>query len=87
MSYSQKQEPRDPIRAKIGISKRFNGQISLFRSSYGFARAEDPILDLFVAAADLLPGGSTNLVEGSPVSFEIAFNMKGPVALQVKTLE
>lgn len=84
MSYSQKQLPRGHIKDHDGNNVRFQGIITAFRRSFGFARSITPRMDLFVPIRELDTDGVASFVEGAQVTFEIAFNMKGPVALQVQ---
>lgn len=86
MSFAQKSLSQASIKDSNGLNRRFNGSILRFRSTYGFARSGIPNLELFVPVRELDAEAGASFVEGTPVSFEIAFNFKGPVATSVRRI-
>ncbi|MCJ2063325.1 SIR2 family protein [Methylobacterium sp. J-088] len=86
MSFSQKQHPQAHIKDADGVNRRYSGSITRFKSTFGFARSNVPDLELFVPVRELDVETGASFVEGTAVTFEIAFNFRGPVATSVRRM-
>ena len=61
----------------------FNGSVSRKEAGYGFVRLIDFGLDVFASRADTAPSNWEQLRPGNQVSCHIAFNRKGPRAVNL----
>jgi tetratricopeptide (TPR) repeat protein len=81
LPYYEKIEVRGHIRDREGNARRFNGSITLVRPSYAFVQCETPSLRVFFPITEEGGVKADDLWEGFPVSFELAFTLRGPIAL------
>jgi cold shock CspA family protein len=77
VEYELKITPRMPA------AGRFNGSVTSKNVGFAFLRRDDVQSDVFCHASDMAPGQWEALRSGSRVTFEIAFTLKGPVAVRV----
>jgi cold shock CspA family protein len=63
-----------------------NGTIVTVRPSFAFVESENPKMRAFVQMSDVEEAEKDNFITSFPVSFEVAFNMKGPVAQNLRSL-
>ncbi|MFB7147273.1 P-loop NTPase [Agrobacterium deltaense] len=87
IAFSQKSFTHAEMKDASGTNRRLHGMITLFRSSFGFIRSDSPRMDIFLPLRNLDATASTSFFEGNRVSFEVGFNLKGPVALAVQRLQ
>ena len=81
-----------PFRERAGIGKivldangtlrKFNGSMTSVRSTYGFIQSETPKLRVY-AGPDELEALPREPGSGTPVSFELGFTLRGPVAVNL----
>jgi tetratricopeptide (TPR) repeat protein len=82
LPYYEKTEIRGVVRSADGQPKRFGGPIILVKPSFIFVQSEAPKLRVFFSLSDSSID-SDDLLEGFPVSFELAFTLRGPLALNL----
>ncbi len=68
------------LKNEAGEPRRLSGTITAARPSYGFVESESPKMRVFVQMSDLGTIDPEDFLVGFPVSFELAFTMRGPVA-------
>jgi hypothetical protein len=83
LPYYEKVEVRGRVCDESGDPLRYNGTITLVRPSYAFVQCEAPRLRVFVPLGNDSSFRSDDLIIGFPVSFELAFNLRGPIALNL----
>jgi tetratricopeptide (TPR) repeat protein len=76
----EKARVQETLKNEAGEPRRFNGTITAARPSYGFVESESPKMRVFVQMNDLGSIDPKDFLVGFPVSFELAFTMRGPVA-------
>jgi cold shock CspA family protein len=59
--------------------------VLFLKSSFGFVHCHHPALDAYFDFDDV-DAPTENITKGSAISFEIGFNLKGPVAKSVELL-
>jgi len=80
-SFADKVRPREILKDASGKPKRVHGTITGLRPTFAFVESEAPKMSVFVPFADLDEAIKDRFEMGFPVSFELAFNLKGPIAL------
>jgi tetratricopeptide (TPR) repeat protein len=93
--FARLKELRIPFREKVGVagviqdsnckSRRFEGSILNAQSAYSFIECETPRMRVYAAAGELPE--TAELVPGVIVSFEVGFNLLGPVGLKVELVK
>ncbi|MGJ4885712.1 SIR2 family protein [Bradyrhizobium sp. HKCCYLRH3097] len=84
-SYADKNGTREVLRDEQGQPKRLSGTITFVRPTFGFVQSEAPKMSVFVPLE--LDEVDRDFFEvGFPVTFELWFNMRGPVAANLKLL-
>jgi tetratricopeptide (TPR) repeat protein len=83
LPYYEKTEIRGHVRDGTGHLRRFNGTITSVRSSYALVQCEAPKLRVFFPIIEEASVKADDLWEGFPASFDLAFTLRGPVALNL----
>lgn len=81
--FALKRDVRGEARISEGTIKRYTGVVRKLGDTYCFLRSDELPRDVY-ASIDDFPGGK--VVEGGRVSFSLAFNMFGPVALDLQLI-
>jgi hypothetical protein len=81
LPFQQKTEVKGYLLDAKGARKRLDGGIIFLKGSYGFTQCRHPSLDAYFDAEDF---AEDNPAVGMPVSFELGFNLRGPVARKVR---
>jgi tetratricopeptide (TPR) repeat protein len=84
--YYEKTQVRGRVLDADGVARRFNGTIAAVRPSYAFVQCEAPKIRVFVPLSDVSSISSDELIEGFPLSFDLAFTLRGPIAIDVKLI-
>lgn len=83
LPFREKKEVRAPIRQSDSLARVYQGTISSIRGQFGFIRCDSPTLSAYFSTTDL--GDLAELVSvGDTISFNIAFNLMGPVAINLQ---
>lgn len=85
LPFQQKIEVGHFIKDADGKALRVGGSVLFLKSSYGFVHCHHPILDAYFDPDDI-NAPIENVSSGSAVSFELGFNLKGPVANNIQVL-
>lgn len=82
LSYKAKTEIRD-IDKKDGKATVFYGRINSKRADYGFITIDGNARNLYFPASSIVEDIWDAFQEGDRVSFNIGYNLKGPLALEI----
>jgi tetratricopeptide (TPR) repeat protein len=85
LPYQQKTKVGYYLNGPDGQPLRLGGSVLFLKSSYGFIHCHHPTLNAYFDAEDI-DGGAEDIDAGTAVSFEVGFNLKGPVARSIKRL-
>jgi tetratricopeptide (TPR) repeat protein len=83
LPYYDKTEIRGRVLDQSGNPRRFDGTILAVRPTYAFIQSETPKMRVFYPFNDENSISSDEMLEGFSVSFDLAFNLRGPVALNL----
>jgi cold shock CspA family protein len=83
VAFKEKKEIRGVLRSADGSAKEYVGVVNHMQNGYGFIRCDALKLDVFFSQAQLAPEISELLGEGDTVRFNLAFNLLGPVAIDI----
>jgi cold shock CspA family protein len=86
-SYEEKTRVRGLLKDATGKPKRLNGTIAHVRPAFAFIESESPKMRVFVHLGELGPDEKDALEIGFPISFELGFNMRGPVAQNIRLID
>jgi cold shock CspA family protein len=84
--YYEKIRIQGLMKDERGLPRVLNGTIVTVRPSFAFVESENPKMRAFVQMSEVEEAEKDNFITGFPVSFEVAFNMKGPVAQNLRSL-
>ena len=80
--FTDRNEMRGELKTSAGQPTRCSGSIVVAKASYGLLLADSPRLHAFIPASEI-DGSGGELLPGDKVSFRLAFNLRGAVALGV----
>jgi len=83
LPYYDKTEIRGHVRDASGNPRRFEGTIIVVRPTYAFIQSVSPKLRVFFPINDESSVSAEEMLEGFTSSFELAFNLRGPLALNL----
>jgi hypothetical protein len=84
--FQQKTEVGNYVMNSDGSRRRMHGSVTVLKPSYGFLQCNSPALSAYFDPE----ASEVTLAEiqvGVPVSFELGFNLRGPVATNIQTLK
>jgi tetratricopeptide (TPR) repeat protein len=81
--YRQKIQVGSYLLTEQGQPKRLNGSITVLKPSFGFIRCNEVALDAYFEVSNL-SFSADEIAEGVPVTFELGFNLRGPVAMEIR---
>jgi cold shock CspA family protein len=84
--FSEKTRIQGVLRDKKGDPKIFNGTIVAILPTFAFVESEDPKMRVFVQLNEIEETEMKDFIIGFPVSFELAFNMRGPLARNLRLI-
>ena len=79
-----KKEPVDPVKENDGTKKIYYGSVTTLESSYGFIIRDGDQRSIFFLVLQSDRYNWSKLQVGQRVCFELAFNYRGPCALNVR---
>jgi tetratricopeptide (TPR) repeat protein len=83
LPYYDKTEVRGDVRDQQGNPRPFAGTVTYVRPSFAFVQSEAPRLRVFFPIVEGAVVTADDLLEGFPVSFELAFTLRGPIAINL----
>jgi tetratricopeptide (TPR) repeat protein/cold shock CspA family protein len=87
ISNYEKTQIKGLVRDKDGNPRRFSGSIVALKPSFAFVQSDAPKMRVFVQIRDHEAIESKDLAVGFPVSFDLAFTMRGPTAQNLALLQ
>jgi hypothetical protein len=87
ISFTDKTRALEVLRDATGEPKRLNGTITGVRPTFAFVESESPKMSVYVPLIGLDEADREGFEVGFPVSFELAFNLRGPLALNVRVMD
>jgi tetratricopeptide (TPR) repeat protein len=83
ISNYEKTRVKGLVRENDGNPRKFIGTVVAVKPSYAFIQSDNPKMRVFVQIGENDGVGSKELAVGFPVTFELAFTMRGPTAQNV----
>jgi tetratricopeptide (TPR) repeat protein len=83
MSYSQKRAIQGTVYSSDGSEAIYYGQLYVKKPTFGFVRADQDNLEAFLASDNY--GAWETVTQGQRLSYNLGFNLRGPVALDAKS--
>jgi hypothetical protein len=84
--HSQKARVQESMKDETGAPRQLTGTITAARQSYGFVESDSPNMRVFVQMNELGEINPEDFLVGFPVSFELTFTMRGPLARGLRAL-
>jgi hypothetical protein len=85
--YADKIRIQEVLRDTNGHPRRLNGTIATVRPTFAFVESESPKMSVYVPLGELEETDRELFEVGFPVSFELAFNLRGPVAMNIRVIQ